>query len=493
MTKRLIARRVGHAVDAPAAFEALFEHSLSASGASTASAAFWLDSSDGSGWSYLGAGQPLEVGPGGVLDALSVALASTREPGEVDVSAAPAGMDFRLGWVGRLDYELWRRTAARHPVHSGSGDDAAGGAFLAADRMLALDHGSGEAWLVAFDTADGVRWLGEAERVLAGLSGAGDSPAPAAPEPTGLAPSRTDPAPDPATGVTWRHSDAEYLALIERCRGAIRAGDAYQLCLTNTATVPGAFDPLAVHRRLRSMSPAPHGGLLRVGESVLVSASPERFLRITADGLASTRPIKGTRRRGADEREDRRLRRELVESDKERAENLMIVDLMRNDLSRVCRLGSVRVTSLLQVESYAQVHQLVSTVEGTLADGLTAVDAVRALFPAGSMTGAPKLRAIEILDELERGPRGVYSGVFGYFGVDGALDLAMVIRSIVVGPGGATVGAGGGITTLSDPHEELEEVRLKSAPLLRALGAPLLDAPTPPERETPAITAPHAN
>ncbi|WP_108251133.1 anthranilate synthase component I family protein [Planctomonas deserti] len=458
MTKRLIARRLGHPVDAPAAFEALF---------GAAAAAFWLDSSDGSGWSYLGAGDPLPTGSGGVLDALADALESAGGPGAVDVSEAPDGMAFRLGWVGRLDYELWRRTAARHPELEGS----PGGAFLAADRMLALDHGAGRAWLVAFDTADGIRWLADAEGVLAALSRHRTDAAAVATASAAAPTSAAPPAPTSAPSVaTWRHSDAEYLALIERCRTAIRAGDAYQLCLTNTATVPGTFDPLAVHRRLRSISPAPHAGLLRLGESTLVSASPERFLRITPDGIATTRPIKGTRRRDADEREDSRLRRELVESDKERAENLMIVDLMRNDLSKVCRLGSVRVTALLQVESYAQVHQLVSTVEGRLAEGITAVDAVRALFPAGSMTGAPKLRAIEILAALEGGPRGTYSGAFGYLGVDGALDLAMVIRSVVLGPSGATVGAGGGITTLSEPREELEEVRLKSAPLLRALG-----------------------
>jgi para-aminobenzoate synthetase component I len=484
MTKRLIARRVRHGVevrvDAAAAFEALF---------GAAPAAFWLDSSDGRGWSYLGAGEPLAVGGKGVIDALAEVLASARQPGAVDVSAAPAGMAFRLGWVGRLDYELWHRTAARHsadPDRVGPG-----GAFLAADRMLALDHGTGDAWVVAFDSVDGVRWLRDAEGVLAAL--------PAAPGPGSEQPSEPPPSLDdssralgatpssPATAVSWRHSDAEYLALIDRCRSAIRAGDAYQLCLTNTATVAGEFDPLAVHRRLRAVSPAPHGGFIRVGESTLVSASPERFLRITPDGVATTRPIKGTRRRGTDAREDRLLRRELAESDKERAENLMIVDLMRNDLSRVCRLGSVRVTTLLQVESYAQVHQLVSAVEGRLTAGSTAVDAVRALFPAGSMTGAPKLAAIEILDGLEGGPRGLYSGVFGYLGVDGALDLAMVIRSIVIGPSAATVGAGGGITTLSDPAEELEEVRLKAAPLFRALGA-AATAGTPPARSRPSCS-----
>jgi para-aminobenzoate synthetase component 1 len=471
MTKRLIARRFDRAVDASWAFEALF---------GAAEAAFWLDSSDGSGWSYLGQGEPLAVGPGGVLEALAGALEDTRGSGggaggvaggvdgRVDVSAAPEGMAFRLGWVGRLDYELWHRTAARrrHPGEAGAASGGPGGAFLAADRMLALDHRSGDAWLVAFDTVGGARWLQEAEGILAAAPAVDASAAAETPEADGL------PDAGQAAGATWRHSDAEYLALIDRCRAAIRAGDAYQLCLTNAATVPGSFDPLAVHRRLRRLSPAPHAALLRLDGVTLVSASPERFLRVTPDGVAATRPIKGTRRRGLGEREDRVLRQELLASDKERAENLMIVDLMRNDLSRVCRLGSVHVTGLLQVESYAQVHQLVSSVEGTLRDGVTAVDAVRALFPAGSMTGAPKLRAIEILDGLEGGPRGLYSGVFGYLGVDGALDLAMVIRSIVIGPSAATIGAGGGITTLSDPAEELEEVHLKAAPLLRALGVP---------------------
>jgi para-aminobenzoate synthetase component 1 len=159
-----------------------------------------------------------------------------------------------------------------------------------------------------------------------------------------------------------------------------------------------------------------------------------------------------------------------VESEKERAENLMIVDLMRNDIARVSEIGSVEVTSLLAVESYAQVHQLVSTVRGTLRDGLSGVDAVAACFPAGSMTGAPKRNATVILDELEQRPRGIYSGAFGYFGLDGRIDLAMVIRSIVMDGLGATVGSGGGITALSDPLEELAEVRLKAAALLAVLG-----------------------
>jgi para-aminobenzoate synthetase component 1 len=195
------------------------------------------------------------------------------------------------------------------------------------------------------------------------------------------------------------------------------------------------------------------------------------FLSVSASGTIESRPIKGTRPRGTTAETDDALRRELVESEKERAENLMIVDLMRNDIARVSEIGSVEVTSLLAVESYAQVHQLVSTVRGTLRDGLSGVDAVAACFPAGSMTGAPKRNATVILDQLEQRPRGIYSGAFGYFGLDGRIDLAMVIRSIVMDGLGATVGSGGGITALSDPLEELAEVRLKAAALLAVLGA----------------------
>jgi para-aminobenzoate synthetase component 1 len=180
--------------------------------------------------------------------------------------------------------------------------------------------------------------------------------------------------------------------------------------------------------------------------------------------------MKGTRPRGATAELDAAISAELRSSDKERAENLMIVDLMRNDLARVCELGSVTVTELLEVESYAHVHQLVSTVTGRLAPGRSPVDAVEACFPAGSMTGAPKRRASELLDGLERRARGLYSGAFGYVGIDGRVDMAMTIRSIVLDAAGATVGTGGGITALSVPTEELAECKLKAAALLAVLG-----------------------
>jgi len=273
-----------------------------------------------------------------------------------------------------------------------------------------------------------------------------------------------------ASTARGRHTPAQYAALIGRCRDAIRAGDAYQLCLTTRFEVDGDIDPIAAHRALRAATPAHHGGIIRSDGVALVSASPERFLEI--DGrTVRTHPIKGTRPRGVDAAADARLAAELVASPKERAENVMIVDLMRNDLARMCEPGTVDVEQLLAVESYPAVHQLVSTVAGTLREGTTVGEVLDAAFPAGSMTGAPKLSAMTILHGLERGPRGVFSGCFGWIGVDGGLDLAMVIRSIVTHKGGAYVGAGGGITWLSDAAEEVAEVGLKARAPLRAIGA----------------------
>jgi anthranilate/para-aminobenzoate synthase component I len=275
----------------------------------------------------------------------------------------------------------------------------------------------------------------------------------------------------PATyTTTWRHPDASYAHMVEHCREAIRRGDAYQLCLTNQISAPGTWDALAVYSRLREDNPSHHGAMLSIGGVHLLSSSPEVFLRLSAEGRLSTMPIKGTRPRGMDAEADTQLIRELLESEKEQAENLMIVDLMRNDLSRVGELGTVAAENLLQVHSLPHVHQLVSTVSTQLRAGLSAVDAIEATFPAGSMTGAPKIAAMSILNELEVGPRGIYSGAFGWLGYDGASELAMVIRSIVIDDDGASIGTGGGITIDSNPQAEVDEMKLKAEPALRALG-----------------------
>ncbi|MEY4391182.1 MAG: hypothetical protein RLZZ400_925 [Actinomycetota bacterium] len=270
---------------------------------------------------------------------------------------------------------------------------------------------------------------------------------------------------------TLRHDPARYVDLIRSAQSFIAAGDVYQLCLTNEIRVETNVDPLLTFLRLREQNPAPYSTFLRVGSVSVVSASPEEFLRCDSDGQIESKPIKGTRRRGSDETEDREIIAELQSNEKERAENLMIVDLMRNDFGRVCEVGTVEVSKLFDVETYATVHQLVSTVAGKLAGDKNIFDAIESAFPGGSMTGAPKQRAIEIIRELEAGHRGIYSGAIGFIGCNGATELAMVIRTIVFDGAQASIGVGGGITIDSDPQAELEETRLKAKALLRALGA----------------------
>ena len=442
--------------------------------------AFWLDSGIGAraGFSYLGEGARLVTGDsrGGILTDTAPAapthsdifefLAEQQAEG-VGGPAGPGG-EFRLGWVGWFGYELRSVTMGTRASRHSRYPDAA---WMEVVRAIEFDHASRTVTLVALavdigGTGSDSEWVGENARwrdeVLATLTGLESRHEDA----LSVVPGATDTAPEPR----WTHSDDEYLAMIRECQRAIAEGDAYQLCLTMGVEVDIRPDPLACYLALRARSPSHHGGLLRVGECSLLSASPEVFLTVSASGEVESRPIKGTRPRGSGADDDVALRAELLSSEKERAENLMIVDLMRNDIGRVSEVGSVTVPSLLAVESYAQVHQLVSTVRGHLRSDLRPMDAVVACFPAGSMTGAPKSSATAILDRLEGAPRGVYSGAFGYLGLDGRIELAMVIRSIMLDPDGATVGTGGGVTALSVPEEELAEARLKAAALLSVLG-----------------------
>ena len=375
--------------------------------------------------------------------------------GDLAEHSADAVGGFALGWVGWLGYETRFETMGVARTRESPYPDAA---FLLLERAIEFDHAKREVTLLSL--AHDEHWRDEVIRSLA-------QPRPPA-QPAPLAQPRSL---SLSKGAHWRDTDDHYLAMIRACKQQIAEGNAYQLCLTTSASVDATPDPFATYLQLRTSSPSHHGALLRVGDIALLSSSPEQFLSVSPAGVVESRPIKGTRPRGDTPELDLALAAELVASEKERAENLMIVDLMRNDIARVSRVGSVEVPSLLEVETYAQVHQLVSTVRGQLDDGFVGMDAVVACFPAGSMTGAPKSSATRILDELEGEARGIYSGAFGYFGLDGRIDLAMVIRSIVLSPSGATVGAGGGITILSDPDEELAEVKLKAAALLAVLGA----------------------
>lgn len=269
----------------------------------------------------------------------------------------------------------------------------------------------------------------------------------------------------------WRFSKEQYLERIELAKEQISNGEIYQLCLTNRIEIELEADPLNVFLKLRELNPAPYASYFKVGEHAVVCSSPEQFLTVSCSGLATSKPIKGTRARSSDVQEDAMVAAELAANEKERAENLMIVDLMRNDLGRVCEADSVSVPKLFEVESYATVHQLVSTIDGKLQRGLDALDALESLFPAGSMTGAPKQRAVQWLRQLEGAERGVYSGVLGFLGSNSSADFGMVIRTIVFDGNKAFIGVGGGLTSDSDPEAEYEETRLKARATLEVLGA----------------------
>lgn len=265
-----------------------------------------------------------------------------------------------------------------------------------------------------------------------------------------------------------------YAAAFAAVQGQLHAGNSYEVNLTHRITTASDLTPAEAYLRLRAVNPAPYAGFLQHdvagAEAWLLSSSPERYALVTGDRTLETKPIKGTTPRGGTPEEDERARTHLATDPRFRAENLMIVDLLRNDLSMVCEVGSVDVPVLMDVESYASVHQLVSTVRGRLRDDVSTVGALRALFPAGSMTGAPKLRTMEIIDEVEETPRGAYAGAFGWVSGDGRADLGVVIRTLLTaGDGSYTLGTGGGITVRSDVDEEYAETRWKAARLLEAI------------------------
>jgi para-aminobenzoate synthetase len=382
--------------------------------------------------------------------------------------AVPPGLpfDFNLGYVGYLGYELKAETGGADTYRADTPDAA----LLFADRALVLDHETRSCYLLALSVAGDAACAARAETWSASTAAALRAlpAAPVVPSPATLSgPAMTD----RGTGMTveLRHDRDAYIERIDECLAEINAGESYEICLTNMVSAHTSIDVLPTFAHLRRVSPVPFGALLDFGEVAVLSASPERFLSIDRHGVVESKPIKGTRPRGADAAADRALREDLRDNPKDRAENLMIVDLLRNDLNMVCSVGSVHVPKLFDVETYAAVHQLVSTVRGTLAPGRSAVDCVRAAFPGGSMTGAPKVRTMEIIDRLEQGPRGVYSGALGWFSLSGAIDLSIVIRTLVVDRGRVTFGVGGAIVALSDPDGEFEETVVKSRAMVTAL------------------------
>jgi len=364
------------------------------------------------------------------------------------------------GYVGYLGYEVKAECGAESR-HYATTPDAA---FIWVDRFLVFDHQRETltlAALTAIDDPDAAApWFASTTAALETVK---------APPPLQAA----------APGTLRLHRGDQYRSDIAKCLAEIHRGESYEVCLTTRLEADTSMEPFDFYRALRKANPAPYAAFLRLDAVCIASSSPERFLRIDAHGDVEAKPIKGTRARGRTPKEDRAQAEALSTSIKDRAENLMITDLLRNDLGRTCVVGSVHVPALMQVESFATVHQLVSTIRGHLRPTQDALGCVRAAFPAGSMTGAPKARTMEIIDAVEGNARGVYSGALGYFGCDGAADLSVVIRTAVFTEGRVEVGIGGAIVALSDPEEEIAEILLKGRVLAEAMGASLPGARHP--------------
>ncbi len=367
---------------------------------------------------------------------------------------------FTLGWLGYLGYELKRETGGTDRAGAARTPDAS---LIFAGRAIVLDHRADVAYLVTLSDGcadeDTEAWLVTARSAVLADTETSDDHLPA---------------PECCT-FTVRDSREDYLAKIVSAQHEIRAGNSYEICLTTELTAhANRLEPVRVYNSLRRGSPAPFANYLRFGDLHLAGSSPERFLSITAEGALRAEPIKGTRPRLADPEGDAALRRELERSPKDRAENIMIVDLLRNDLSHFAVPGTVSVSRLCAVESYTTVHQMVSTIDAQLSPDASRAEAIAAAFPAGSMTGAPKISTMAILDRLESGPRGPYSGAVGYFSLNGAVELSVVIRTLVMHRVEAgfdlSLGVGGAITADSVPGDEWEEVRTKARGVLAALG-----------------------
>lgn len=426
------------------------------------------------------------------------------------ISPADYPAPFTLGWMGFLGYELKRETGGSDatapspdgagtagpaaPAMGGPGTTVPEAALIYAARGIVIDHAQRCLYLLALATPtvspEAEQWLAGTRTAIgalaagspaAGFTAAGSTAAPGPvnhPWP-GPGPAR---AREPGPEFTLRDSVADYRRKIAAAQAEIAEGNSYEICLTTElkACLQQPLDAFDVYRRLRGRNPSPFAAYLSFGALQLAGTSPERFLRLSADGALRAEPIKGTRRRDPDPRTDASLRLELETSAKDRAENIMIVDLLRNDLSRYAVPNTLAVSRLCAIESYATVHQMVSTIDAQLRPDAPRAEAVAAAFPSGSMTGAPKISTMAILDKLEGAPRGAYAGAIGYFSLNGAADLSVTIRTLllhtITGDDGVrsqrlSLGIGGAVTADSDPESEVEEIRAKAFGILSALGS----------------------
>jgi para-aminobenzoate synthetase len=457
-------RKLDFCVDAEEGFRALFSND---------NYAFWLDSSRAepglSRFSYMGApcgensrviryftsGRRLSVLQRGIWSEISMNLFDylNSEIASKRCVSPELPFDFNCGVVGYLGYELKAECGAAN-AHSSGIPDAL---LILTDRLIVVDHLEEASYLLFLgrEGTDGQasNWFETTEAVLRRVHG-------------GYV--RLPVYPASRVSFTLKQPRESYVGNIHKALQYIRDGESYEICLTNKLYSRTTVPPFEFYTHLRRVNPAPYSAFLRFGDLAIACSSPERFLKIDGDGIVESKPIKGTLARSASPEEDERLRESLRMDIKSRAENLMIVDLLRNDLGTVCDVGTVHVPRLMAVETYATVHQLVSTIRGRLKEGVSAVDCFRKAFPGGSMTGAPKIRTMELIDKLESEARGIYSGSIGFFGLNGTADLNIVIRTAVFRSEEVSIGTGGAIVALSDPDAEFKEIMIKASAILNA-------------------------
>jgi para-aminobenzoate synthetase component 1 len=369
----------------------------------------------------------------------------------IDPAMPPEDLPFCGGAIGYFAYDLARRLEAL-PARAADVENLPEMAVGVYDWAVVVDHLEQRSWLVGRgrDPETDLKWGDLVRRFSAPAAEAKRSPFRV------------------STAIASNMTRERYARAFRRVHQYIRNGDCYQVNLAQRFSARAEGDPWLAYQALRILNPAPYAAYLSTPYARILSASPERFLRVSR-GEVETRPIKGTRPRAGHPRLDAQRIEELRCSEKDRAENLMIVDLLRNDLSKSCELGSVKVPTLFEIQSFATVHHLVSTVTGRLAGTRDALDLLRGCFPGGSITGAPKLRAMQIIEELEPHRRGVYCGAIGYIGFDGGMDLNIAIRTLVYSRGEVRCWAGGGIVADSRLDEEYQETLDKAAAMLKLL------------------------
>jgi len=428
--------------------EEVFENLFSA-----ANDCFWLDSSltnKENRFSYMGA-NPKEIYSYFLKDSSQdIFTFLEKQLAKHSVNNTTLPFDFVGGFVGYFGYELKALVGTKAPYQSIYPDSL----WFFVDTFIAFDHLEKDMYFVCLDEKlEAEKWFEEVISQLETVQKRKSKPLPQANLPK----------------IYFARTRQQYIEDIKECKKYLEKGESYQICLTNELTTKTNLDPFSLYKILRAHNPAPYSSFFKHNDLAILCSSPEQFLKVDQKRNIQTKPIKGTIQRGRTKSEDYKFKKMLSESKKDWSENAMIVDLLRNDLGKICEFGSVKVTKSMSIESYETVHQIVSTIMGKLRNDVSLLDCVKACFPGGSMTGAPKKKVMEILNSLEKKSRGIYSGALGYLSLNQTLMLTIVIRTMIMQKDNLSIGAGGGILMDSDPQNEFTEMLLKTQALLESL------------------------